>query len=135
MITPLTDLSRYLAGALPFPAGFVPLASETGNHTACVCLTPAGVWARWWAAGTTQQMPPGTQQAVMDVVAEQLGGTSASAAARLDVSPRTFEAWRAGRRPLPIRSAYAISQAIAATTTDQEQSTKPRSPKTSPPPS
>jgi hypothetical protein len=115
MITPLDDLAKFFAGLTPLPTGAVPLAAERGKISACVCLMPTGRWIRWWSGTRSfESLPPETQAAVMDVVAEQLGGTSAAAAERLGVSPRTFEAWRAGRRPLPIRSAYAIAHALAA---------------------
>ena len=50
----------------------------------------------------------------MDALIGQLGGTAAAAAARLDVSARTVEAWRSGKAPLPIRMAYAMAEALAA---------------------
>jgi DNA-binding transcriptional regulator YdaS (Cro superfamily) len=50
----------------------------------------------------------------MEVVIVQLGGTASAVGAALDVSPRTAEAWRSGKAPLPIKSAYAIAEALAA---------------------
>lgn len=110
-LKPLTNLAKYIRGSLPLPAGCVPLAQEgISGH---VCLGPNGRW--WlWMGGVTSSMPPETQRAVMEVVIGQLGGTSAAAAERLDVSPRTIEGWRSGKAPLPIKSAYAIAEALAA---------------------
>jgi len=59
-------------------------------------------------------MPPDTQRGVMDVIIAQLGGTAAAAAAKLDVSARTVEAWRCGKAPLPTRAAYLIAEQLAA---------------------
>lgn len=115
MITPLSNISKFLAGQSALPAGAVPLASETGSISACVCLMPAGRWLRWWpGTRSMESMPPETQRAVMDAVISQLGGTAAAAASCLDVSPRTVEAWRSGKAALPIKSAYAIAEALAA---------------------
>lgn len=67
-----------------------------------------------WLARVIHSRPPETQRAVMDVVISQLGGTAAAAAGKLQVSARTVEAWRSGKAPLPIKSAYAIAEALAA---------------------
>jgi FixJ family two-component response regulator len=75
---------------------------------------PTGRWVRWWpGTRSLESMPPETQRSVMDAVIGQLGGTAAAAAARLDISSRTVEAWRSGKAPLPIRMAYAIAAALA----------------------
>jgi len=58
-------------------------------------------------------MPPDTQREVMHVLIEQLGGTAATAADRLGVSPRTVEAWRSGKCPLPAKSAFLIAADLA----------------------
>ncbi len=114
MITPLTNISTFYAGQSPLPAGAVPLASESGAISACICLMPSGRWLRWWpGTRSMESMPPDTQRAVMEVVVAQLGGTAATVGAALDVSPRTVEAWRSGKAPLPIKAAYAIAQALA----------------------
>ncbi|MFT4177529.1 MAG: hypothetical protein QM627_12865 [Luteolibacter sp.] len=113
-MTPLSDINRYFAGRVPLPAGAVPLAAETGKISSCVCLMPTGRWVRWWSGTRSiEAMPPETQRAVMEVVIGQLGGTAAAAAAELDVSPRTVEAWRSGKSPLPIKSAYSIAETVA----------------------
>lgn len=46
----------------------------------------------------------------------QLGGTSVKMAERLSVSPRTVEAWRSGKYPLPIAKAYEIAEILSAHT-------------------
>jgi DNA-binding transcriptional regulator YdaS (Cro superfamily) len=48
----------------------------------------------------------------MEVVIDQLGGTSSTVAERLSVSPRTVEAWRSGKAPLNSRAAYHIAAVI-----------------------
>ena len=58
-------------------------------------------------------MPPVTQKAVMLVLIEQLGGSTAKAAEKLGVSARTVEAWRQGKSPLPIAKAYEITEIIS----------------------
>ena len=60
-----------------------------------------------------ESMPPDTQRAAMEVIVSQLGGTASSVAERLAVSPRTVEAWRSRKAPLPVKSAYAIAEALA----------------------
>jgi transcriptional regulator with XRE-family HTH domain len=59
-------------------------------------------------------MPPETQRGVMNALISQLGGTAAATADKLGVSARTVEAWRSGKASLPIKSAYAIAEALAA---------------------
>lgn len=110
-LKPISNVAKWLRGSLPLPAGAVPLAQEgISGH---VCISPNGRW--WlWMGGVTSSMPPDTQRAVMEVVISQLGGTAAAVGAALDVSPRTVEAWRSGKAPLPIKSAYAIAEALAA---------------------
>jgi DNA-binding transcriptional regulator YdaS (Cro superfamily) len=49
----------------------------------------------------------------MEVVITQLGGTAAAVADKLAISPRTVEAWRSGKAPLPIKAAYSIAEALA----------------------
>jgi transcriptional regulator with XRE-family HTH domain len=49
----------------------------------------------------------------MEVIIGQLGGTAAATADKLGVSARTVEAWRSGKAPLPIKSAYAIAETLA----------------------
>lgn len=115
MITPLDTIAKFYAGQTPLPSGAVPLASEAGTISACVCLMPTGRWVRWWpGTRSLESMPPDTQRGVMDALIGQLGGTAAAAAARLDVSARTVEAWRSGKAPLPIKMAYAMAQTLAA---------------------
>jgi DNA-binding transcriptional regulator YdaS (Cro superfamily) len=60
-----------------------------------------------------ESMPPETQRAAMEVIVSQLGGTAAAVAERLAISPRTVEAWRSGKAPLPVKSAYSIAEALA----------------------
>lgn len=115
MIIPLDKLSRFFAGSTPLPAGAVPLAAESGKISACVCLTPVGRWIRWWpGTRSMESMPPETQAAVVGVLVGQLGGTASAMAGQLGVSPRTVEAWRSGKSPLPIRVAYEIAEILAA---------------------
>lgn len=111
---PITSFVTWLQGTAPLPAGAIPLASESGG---VICLMPTGRWIMW-LANCIHPRPPETQRAVMDVVIAQLGGTAAAAAGKLGVSPRTVEAWRSGKSPLPIKSAYALAQAIAASSAD-----------------
>jgi transcriptional regulator with XRE-family HTH domain len=73
---------------------------------------PSGRWIMW-LGGVIHTRPPETQRAVMEVLVSQLGGTAAAVAERLGISARTVEAWRSGKAPLPIKSAYAIGEALA----------------------
>jgi DNA-binding XRE family transcriptional regulator len=115
MIIPLDDLSQFFAGLTPLPSGAVPLAAERGKISACVCLTPSGRWIRWWSGTRSMEsMPPETQREVVGMAVEQLGGTAAAMAERLGVSPRTVEAWRSGKSPLPIRVAYEIAEILSS---------------------
>ena len=110
---PISKLAQSLAGRNPLPAGAVPLAEDAPGSV--ICLMPNGRWIRWWpGTRSMESMPPETQRAVMEVVIGQLGGTAATVGATLDVSPRTVEAWRSGKAPLPIKTAYAIAEALAA---------------------
>ena len=109
-LTPISNFDRWIQGTAPLPAGAVPLAAETFG---IVCLMPTGRWIMW-LGGVIHNRPPETQRAAMEVVISQLGGTAAAVGAALDVSPRTVEAWRSGKAPLPIKSAFAIAQALAA---------------------
>lgn len=108
---PITKIPEWLIGRRRLPAGALPLATETGMQM--ICLMPTGRWIRWWPADSLiQQMPPDTQKAVMLVLIEQLGGSTAKAAEKLGVSTRTVEAWRQGKNPLPIGKAYEITELI-----------------------
>lgn len=108
-LTPITNFHRWIQGTAPLPAGAVPLAGESGG---LVCLMPTGRWIMW-VGGAFNTKPPETQKAVMEIVIQHLGGTAASVADKLAVSPRTVEAWRSGKAPLPIKTAYLIAEAIA----------------------
>jgi transcriptional regulator with XRE-family HTH domain len=66
-------------------------------------------------------MPHSTQKDVVAVLVGQLGGTSAKMADRLSVSPRTVEAWRSGKSPLPISKAYEIAQILSAPNAKDER--------------
>jgi len=114
MITPLDSIAKFFAGRTPLPAGAIPLASESSTITACICLMPSGRWVRWWPGTRSMEaLPPETQRGVVDVLIGQLGGTAAAAAAKLDVSSRTVEAWRSGKAPLPAKAAYLIAEKIS----------------------
>ncbi len=65
-----------------------------------------------WLARCIHQRPETTQREVMEVVIAQLGGTAAAVAETLGISPRTVEAWRSGKAPLPIKAAYSIAEAV-----------------------
>jgi DNA-binding XRE family transcriptional regulator len=110
----IQGIARYYAGAKILPAGAIPLASERGAITGVICLMPSGAWVRWIPnANAIYPLPPEVQRDVMEVVIGQLGGTSAALAERLDVSPRTVEAWRSGKAPLSIKAAYQIAEKLA----------------------
>ena len=109
-LQPITNLVRYINGSRPLPSGAVPLAAE--GLGGIICLMPNGRWIMWLEC--IHFRPPETQRAVVEVIIGQLGGTAAAVGAALDVSPRTVEAWRSGKAPLPIKSAYAIAEALAA---------------------
>ncbi len=109
-LKPISGFDRWIQGAAPLPAGAVPLAAETFG---IICLMPTGRWIQW-LGGVIASRPPETQRAVMEAVIAQLGGTAAATADRLGVSARTVEAWRSGKAPLPVKSAYAIAEALAA---------------------
>ena len=108
-VKPISNFDRWIQGTAPLPAGAVPLAAETFG---VICLMPSGRWIMW-LGGVIHTRPPETQRAVMQVVISQLGGTAAAVGERLAVSPRTVEAWRSGKAPLPIKSAYSIAEALA----------------------
>ena len=109
---PITGIAKSIAGGRRLPAGAVPLASV--DHSDMVCLMPGGRWIKWWAADSLMQsMPPRTQKAVMLVLIEQLGGSTAVAAEKIGVSSRTVESWRQGKSPLPISKAYQIAEIIS----------------------
>lgn len=110
---PVSKLAQSLAGHTSLPAGATPLAEDAPGSI--VCLMPSGRWLRWWpGTRSMESMPPDTQCGAMEVVISQLGGTAAAVGSALSVSPRTVEAWRSGKAPLPIKSAYAIAEALAA---------------------
>jgi len=108
-LQPIKNYHKWIKGAAPLPAGAVPLAGETAG---LVCLMPTGRWIMW-LGGVITSRPPSTQRAVMEVVISRLGGTASATADTLGVSPRTVEAWRSGKAPLPIKAAYLIAEAIA----------------------
>jgi len=109
-LKPISNFDRWIQGAAPLPAGAIPLAAETFG---IVCLMPTGRWVMW-LGGVIHSRPPETQRAVMEVLIAQLGGTAATVGTALDVSPRTVEAWRSGKSPLPIKAAFAIAQKLAS---------------------
>lgn len=109
-LSPITNYHRWLKGSAPLPAGAVPLAAEPSGGL--ICLMPTGRWIHW-LGGVIASRPPETQRDVMDVVVAALGGTAATAAAVLDVSPRTVEAWRSGRAALTTKAAYQIAEKMA----------------------
>lgn len=111
-MTPITNFEKWLQGQRKLPAGAVPLAADPVGSV--VALTPYGDWIRWAGTLSIQSMPRDTQKGVMDVLVSQFGGTSAAMAERLGVSPRTVEAWRSGKSPLPISKAYEIAQILSA---------------------
>jgi len=109
---PITGIAKSLAGGRRLPAGAVPLASM--GHADMVCLMPSGRWIKWRSADSLiQSMPPETQKAVMLVLVEQMGGSTAIAAQKVGVSTRTVESWRQGKSPLPISKAYQIAEIIS----------------------
>lgn len=108
-LKPISGYDRWIQGTAPLPSGAVPLAAETFGM---VCLMPNGRWIMW-LGGVIHSRPPETQRAVMEVIIGLLGGTAATVAERLAISPRTVEAWRSGKAPLPIKSAYAIAETLA----------------------
>lgn len=108
----LSQLGKALKGYSPLPAGAIPLAEDKPGSM--VCLMPTGRWVRWWpGTRSLESLPAKIQQAVMDVVVEQLGGTAAATAKNLGVSPRTVEAWRSGKAALPSKSAMGIAEALS----------------------
>ena len=108
----INGIAKYYIGQRRLPAGAVPLASD--GHAAIVCLGAAGSWVRWWPAdGVIQTMPPKTIRAVMEVVINELGGTAKATAEKIDVSPRTVEAWRGGSAKMSIAAAYRIAEELA----------------------
>jgi hypothetical protein len=109
-LQPVAKYHKWIQGTAPLPAGAVPLAGESAG---LVCIMPSGRWIMW-LGGVIHSRPPETQRAVMEIIIGQLGGTAAAVGSALDISPRTVEAWRSGKAPLPIKSAYAIAQALVA---------------------
>ena len=108
-LKPISNFDRWIQGTAPLPAGAVPLAAETFG---IVCIMPTGRWIMW-LANCIHQRPSTIQREVMEVVITQLGGTAAAVADKLTISPRTVEAWRSGKAPLPIKAAYSIAEALA----------------------
>jgi len=100
----IPDLRPYLNGTLPLPAGAVPLAAD---GPVLVCLLPSGEWASWYKGVMTPRHPL-TQKEVVDALVAALGGTAAKAAERLDISPRTIEAWRMCKEKISARTAYRL---------------------------
>ena len=109
---PITNFEKWLQGQRKLPAGAVPLVAECAGSI--VALTPHGRWIRWAGTLSIQSMPPATQKDVIAVLVSQLGGTSAKMAEQLSVSPRTVEAWRSRKSPLPIAKAYEIAEILSA---------------------
>lgn len=104
-LRPIEKYQKWIQGSAPLPAGAVPLAAESSG---LICLMPTGRWIMW-LGGVMRSRPQETQKYVMEVVVEKLGGTAASTADHLEVSPRTVEAWRSGKARLPINQAYQIA--------------------------
>jgi DNA-binding transcriptional regulator YdaS (Cro superfamily) len=111
-MTPITNFEKWLQGQRKLPAGAVPLAADPAGSV--VALTAFGTWIRWAGTISIQSMPPSTQKGVMTVLVGQMGGTSAAMAERLKVSPRTVEAWRSGKSPLPISKGLKIAEILSA---------------------
>lgn len=108
----INGLAKYYLGQRRLPAGAVPLASD--SDAAIVCLSAAGRWIRWWPAeGLIQTLPPKTIRKVMEVIIGELGGTAKATAEKIDVSPRTVEAWRGGYAKMSIAAAYRIAEELA----------------------
>ena len=110
-MTPITNFEKWLQGQRKLPAGAVPLAADPCGSV--VALTAFGTWIRWAGTVSIQSMPPSTQKGVMAVLVSQMGGTSAKMAERLSISPRTVEAWRSGKSPLPMSKALEIAKTIS----------------------
>lgn len=110
---PLAAMEKSLSGANRLPAGVVPLATDKPGSM--VVITAVGCWRRWWPGTRSYESMPHreTQRAVMAVLCEQMGGTSADIAARLGVSPRTVEAWRQGKAALTAKAAIRIAEEVA----------------------
>lgn len=106
---PIKNPARFLDGRERLPAGATPLVEDV--LSGLICLTPSGRWIRFQAQNI-QALPEETQKHVIDVLVNQLGGTSAAMAERLGVSPRTVEAWRSGKAALPPKAAYEIAQQL-----------------------
>ncbi len=109
-MTPINP-AKYLAGKHRLPAGAVPLATDQPGSV--LATTPHNRWIRWWETDSLNQAVSNSIQApVVAAICAALGGTKAMAE-KLEVSPRTVEAWRSARMPLPSRSAESILRALA----------------------
>lgn len=107
----LLTTNSYLVGRHPLPAGAVPLATDQAG--ALVCQTPHARWIRWWpATRSIESVPRSIQKLVLTAVCQRLGGTLKTGET-LGVSPRTIEAWRSCRMPLPIKAAEQIARLMA----------------------
>lgn len=104
-------LKAYLTGAKRLPAGAVPLACDA--PPTAICATPSGHWIRWNPKNlATDPLPPiETQAAVIRMICAEMGGTHRMAE-QLEVSARTIEAWRYGKKPLPIKVAEKIANLL-----------------------
>lgn len=110
-MTPINP-AKYLAGKHRLPSGAVPMATDKPGSV--LAVTPHGRWIRWWeGTSSIESVPPGIQKVVVDALVEAMGGTSATMAEALGISRRTVEAWRAGRIPLPAKSAENICRVLA----------------------
>ena len=110
---PPRNLQKYLAGKLPLPAGFVPLAHAA---TRLVGINADGYWTDFYKKIHAVVIAPRQveyQRMVMALVVLTLGGTSAKAAKAIGVSPRTVESWRCGRKRLTVEKALVIARAMA----------------------
>ena len=107
----LLTTNSYLVGRHALPAGAIPLAADQPGSL--VCQTPHHRWIRWWPGTRSIESLPGTvQKQVLHAVVERFGSTVNTAAA-LGVSPRTVEAWRSCRIPLPIKAAEQIARIVS----------------------
>jgi hypothetical protein len=112
-MTPIANTSPYITGAHKLPAGAIPLCTDKPGSV--ICQTPHGYWIRWWeGTRSIETVPRSIQRKVVTALVTKAGGTEAFADL-VKVSPRTVEAWRSCRIPLPLKAADDIANLALAT--------------------
>jgi hypothetical protein len=109
-MTALPNTSPYLEGKHKLPAGAVPLCTDKPGSV--ICQTAHGYWIRWWEeTRSIERTHQSIQRHVVAALVARAGGTQALAD-RIKVSPRTVQAWRGSRIPIPLKAADDIAHLL-----------------------